>query len=294
MRVRFIVTGDLEVRAIRQSVRRFFPVDVDGQSVDFLPPQKVHEVASTPLPPPDDGVPIPKPFATLANALVQAALRDQDGRPSDIVIALADLELANLDQPEIVVAHARRAVRAQIVRVQAKGGLDGSRVEELVRTRCSFHLMRPMCEAYLFGERAALTRAGAGEPPEALLVDPDVESFETNDPQWLPSCLAYNQRQRDVGITWWRHERHPKEYLAHLVDRAGRHYAETAGGVAGLASLDWPRIPASPVAVKFARSLFEDLAEAFGTTNPLGPGPTAPETWPARTTQREQLTLRNL
>ena len=159
----------------------------------------------------------------------------------------------------------------------------------MVRERCSFHLFAPMLETYFFGEPAALRRAGTSAQPQ--LLSPDVEAFETNDPAWLPTCRDENARRADIA-PWWRHERHPKHYLEHLVERDGGFYTETAGGVRALRELDWNQTTATGSA--FARALFEDLASSLGVPNPQGPGPTAAETWPTPSTRPEQLVLRNL
>lgn len=291
MRVRFIVTGDLEKQAVNQSFGRFFPATASGERVDYLEPRLVGEITTAPLEWPADASPVSSALRTLARALVAAAIRDSDGSPTDLVIGISDLELANQERPANVVAQVRRAVAVETGQWVERGGLDGRRAKELVRSRCSFHLFSPMAESYLFGEAAALTRAGAGPAPAPRLVSSDVENFETNDPAWLPQCIEENRR-RAVG--WWKHERHPKHYLEHLVDLTGGFYSETIGGVAGFATLNWPAVPASAGATAFARALFEDLAEALGVRNPLGPGDAAAETWPARTARRDQQVLRNL
>jgi hypothetical protein len=47
-------------------------------------------------------------------------------------------------------------------------------------------------------------------------------------------------------------------------------------------------------AVRFARSLFEDISAALEVANPLGAGATADCTYPSRAGRPETLTLRNL
>lgn len=162
-----------------------------------------------------------------------------------------------------------------------------------VRDRCSFHLFVPLVEAYFFGERAALTRAGIPEATTICRRGDDVEDFETDDPEFLPRCAALNAEKASQGVGWWREERHPKRYIDFLVERAGGAYSERAGARA-LETLDWPTAGALPAATRFARSLFEDLANLLETANPLGPGDTHEGTYPAKRIRREERVLRNL
>jgi hypothetical protein len=120
-----------------------------------------------------------------------------------------------------------------------------------------------------------------------------VEQFETDDPAWLPTCAVENERRSTVA-PWWRHERHPKHYLDHLLDRSGAGpYLETsADAVRALADVAWAAHGSADGC--FARSLFEDLAQWFGVANPMGPGTCAPATWPGPKVKPGSLVLRNL
>lgn len=205
---------------------------------------------------------------------------------------IADLELANADQPGVVLAWIRRAVLEDIDRKYPS--MDAAaRARERVRARCSFHLFVPLVEAYFFGERAALTRAGIPEAATIYRRGDDVEDFETDDPDFLPLCTVRNAEKASHDRGWWREERHPKRYIDFLVERAGGTYTDTVGA-RSLATLDWPAVGALPAATRFARSLFEDLASLLGTVNPLAPGDTHEGTSPAKRTRREERVLRNL
>lgn len=291
-RIKLIVTGDVERLALVDSLQRWFPERVNNAPIEWLVPRKVHGTTTSPLAPPGQGA--PTSMEKLARAMVAELWEgsDREGRPADLVLAVDDLELANQHQPSIVVEHLRAAIRAEVVR----RNLPDGEVEDLrtrLRERGSFHLLDPMVEAYFFGERTALIRAGVAPNVEPRLCRPDVEDFETNDPSWLPTCAAENVARTAAGHPWWRHERHPKHYLVHLSPR-NIPYAETTQGAAALAQLDWPRVPTNATATPFIRAMFEDLAEWFGVDNPLGHGACAPETSPVHLKDRRNLMLRNL
>jgi hypothetical protein len=46
--------------------------------------------------------------------------------------------------------------------------------------------------------------------------------------------------------TWFRFDIHPKEYLAHLVERSGGVYDETEQGAAALKNLSWSTVAGDP------------------------------------------------
>jgi hypothetical protein len=285
--IRLIVTGDVEHLALTDSLESSFPTTGTGERVEFLKPTRALSATSSRL---RAGVPPGSPMQQLAKTLVTEARfsKERHGAPPDHVIAIDDLELANQEHAAIVISHMRRAVGDVIVNA-ASFPDERARIADAVRARCSFHLFAPMIEAYFFGERAAIQRAGSSETP--VLVGSDVEDFETNDADWLPTCRLENAR-RHATAPWWRHERHPKHYLEHLVERDGGVYTETSAGRSALEVLDWKL--ATTHGAAFVRALFEDISTRLDVPNPLGPGPTAPETWPTSRTRRDQLTLRNL
>ncbi len=291
-RIRLIVTGDLERASIVASISRFFP----RERAEWLKPRKVNcgtsaRLAATNAP--------NKAMKALARAMVAEARFGEDGEPAQLVLAVDDLELHNFDQPNVVCAHFRAAVEAEIGQ-QATTERVRARLRERVRESCSFHLMAPLVEAYFFGDRAALVRAGCAADATPCLADPDVERFESTEPEWLSLCEADNRRRLALPTPepWWRAERHPKRYLEWLIsrnaERPGPHYDEVLGGVAAFESLDWPSVPAHPHAIAFATSMFEDIADFFGVPNPLRSEHPSPLTYPRRDVRRATLLLRNM
>lgn len=291
--IRFVVTGDLEKNALRESVARCFPpTNREGDRVEWKRPRRVNGATTHRL------VPDAEPGAAmtaLARALVAEVWEGSSPNegPPTLVVAVDDLELANLDQPEVVVAHVRKAVEHEIARRQLNQKVE-TRLRDRIRERCSFHLFCPMVETFFFGDREALVHAGTVRDVETYLVHPDVEQFETSDPDWLPLCKSKNALKVQQGHDWWRHERHPKHYLEFLVDRNGGLYDEVIGGKAAFNQLKWPEVPSAEEALPFARAFFEDLADYFGVTNPLGHGAPSSITYPQKTTRTRDLLLRNL
>ena len=284
-RIRFIVTGDLERKAIVASLSAQFPkVASDSTPVEWLRPQKTPAATTHRL------IASQPPSGVLAEVA-----EGEDGTPADLVIAVDDLELNNFDQPAIVCRHFSLALEGEIER-RALSQAAEERLRNRIRARCSFHLLCPMVEAYFFGEYESLTRAGCAPDVHPLLRDENVEAFNCQDPTWLPTCALANERKhRDANqpMPWWREERHAKRYLEHLVAQNGGFYEEVHGGSAAFRTLDWPRVPSGPEAVAFIRAMFEDIADFLGVTSPLGPLPAPSLTYPDRRVDRTQLLLRN-
>jgi hypothetical protein len=293
-RVRLVVTGDVETRALGPSLQRALRT-VGAVDVEFITPAfKVDGGALTcnPLADPANlALPVPSAARRMANALLTETLvsRRRSEPLPDLVIGVDDLELANAHQPAVVAGWVRRAIREAIERHRYP-----AQAREALRERCSFHLLVPLVEAYFFGEEAALARAGVGAHVPVHRLGTNVEDFETDDPAFLPLAAAQNAQQAANNYGWWREERHPKRYLSFLVGRSGGLYDETVGGRAALETLDWGAVGADRQAVRFARSLFEDISAALEVANPLGAGATADCTYPSRAVRPETLTLRNL
>ena len=296
MRVKLVVTGDLEKSALAKSLARYFREDANGAKIEFLGPRKIQGVTTNPLAPvPAQGIHTPTSIRALAKALIAEVWPGANGKPADLVVAIDDLELANQAFPERVTRWVRRGVKREVERRAADLGIRSTdELQRRIRERCSFHMLAPMVEAYFFGDDGALRCTGVSHEVEARVRRPDVEDFETDDPHYLPYALAQNERRHARGYTWWRHERHPKHYLEHLCARSGRSYGETIEGKRALEELRWGSIPADERSLAFARALFQDLADAFGVDNPMGAGELAPATYPAKTVRRSRLLLRNL
>jgi hypothetical protein len=292
MRVQLVVTGDMEQLALGLSLERI--LSTAGGDVQFLRPRKLGDGAITTCPLPALATPrTPTTVTRMAKALVTETLSGRTGSAPDLVVGIDDLELANIHQPHVVVAWIRRAIDEEVTaRYPSRDAAE--RIKTVLRERCSFHLLVPLVEAYLFGEPAALARAGVASGVAVHRLGADVESFETNDPAFLPRAAAENAKKAALGAPWWREERHPKRYLEFLVESSGALlYDETVEGVRALRTLDWPRV-ASSSALLFARALFEDISDLLGISNPLGPGICSSHTYPAKNVRRESLMLRNL
>lgn len=289
--MKLIVTGDLERLALAAALARCFPRERDGADVYWEAPQKVNEVSTHRLKPLGPDITPDTAMRTLARAVLGATLsgKMKGSLPADLVVAICDVEVGNLDQEAVVVAHLRRALELEVDSYELN---TRDRYRRVLRERCSFHLLRPMVEALFFGDRAALNAAGVSAHQDALLKSPDVEEFECLDTQWLPQCHEENQKRTPPG--WWRHERHPKHYLEHLTLRSSVNYDETREGRKALDALNWRNVPSDPTAAAYLRSLFEDLAEWFGIPNPLAPGVVSPVTSLSPASRDQNRWLRNL
>lgn len=266
--VTLFVTGRLEEGALADSLRQVFGgVELTTHKLEGFTSNRLPRERST-----DEK----RRYAdAIAGRLVGEAFPGRTGKPPDLVIAVDDLELANQDQPEVVVEHLAGAVRDHVERHFQAGARD--RAYETVRRRCSFHLLCPMVEAYFFGEPAALTRAGAVRPSLFAEATTDVEAFDVDDAAFLAPPDV------DDKHDWRRSDRrkHPKRYLKFLSDadaNGDSKYAETHGGADALRTLAWSGVLRHQDRARFARSLFEDLAEGLGRSSPY-PGDVAEVTW---------------
>lgn len=285
--IQLIVTGKTEDGALDRALSAVFPATRGGEPVTWRTGVIVAEPANDRL------KPVKRyPAGLMLNLAKKMALTARGGPrpgdpPPDLVLAIGDVELHNLGQETLLVAHMRAALQQHLTSDPDAGAL--------LKERCAYHLLRPMVEASFFGDGATLGRAGVAEahrqPP---LRARDVEEFESVDvnPDWRQLCAEGSQRNGP----WWRHERHAAEYLIHLTGRPGAtRYGKTNTGVAALSSLPWVDVidtEPSP----YLRALFDDLAAWFGAPSPLRPAltpaPLAP-THPSFTAPADRL-LRNL
>ena len=259
-RVALIVTGRLEKDGLPSALERLFPeVEFVSEPVEGFTSNRVAVAPAQSN----------RPASILTNAEKMAEARmlaldpGRRGTPADYAFAIEDLELVNDDQPEMVVNVFRDAVRSRLPHLY-ETAYRQNRCEEEVPRRCSFHLIRPMIEAYLFAEPDALIRAGARRPP-ILRSDCDLENFETDDPEYRAKIIS------TPGTPQTR-LRHPKWYLRWLCDPTSlreKAYKETKGGLAALRELDWSRVLGEPDRCPFLRSLVVDLADALGQSLPF-------------------------
>jgi hypothetical protein len=294
-RIKLIVTGDLEKLALSQSLKKHFPNTQNGKDVIWDEPRKTHGATSYQLQSLNAGGLLSNPMKELAKAMLAEALegKKKGQGPADLVIVIDDVELGNLRRENIVAEHFRAAVN-DAIKLKAKGiSSEEARIRRVIQDKCSFHLLKPMVEAYLFGDASALALAGVpiGVSPQ-LVHQSDVEEFETNDPTWLPTCYKENAVQQNKhNKPWWHHEYHPKAYLDYLLSSGD--YKETIHGNKALMQLNWPGVPKCQHDILIFGSLFHDVADWFGITNPIG-GATHPDFYPVKTVNRNSLLLRNM
>ncbi len=267
-RVALIVTGRLEQTGLPIALGRLFP-DVEFVS-EYYEGFTSNRLSAAP-PPAQRPAGIMTNPEKIATAMMLALDPGRNGISADFAFALEDLELANDDQPERVVDVFREAVRSRLPHLYDTALRQNRRVKH-VPLRCSFHLLRPMAEAYLFGDPGALQRAGVKREP-SLLAGRDLEEFHTDDPDYRAVIEVSRQ-----GSTSRLH--HPKWYLRWLCDPAGepraRAYRETEEGVAAIQKLDWNRVLGQPGQCPFLRSLVVDLANALDLSLPFPDSPCHP------------------
>lgn len=287
IRVRLIVTGDLERGAMGASLRRYFP------DITFLPPVQLHSMTSSPAPPITRGARPPAQIRRMAAAMV-AECFDRGRHAADAVFAIDDLELVNMHRTSVITEWLRMALE-QEVDERRSSHLPRGEITRGLRERASLHFMVPMIEAYFFADPGALMAAGLPPSTMPALTDVDVENFGTDDPSFLLHADVENRRRQSAGRSHRSFAKHPKEYLQHLCVRdAGRGYIETRDGVAALERIDWLHVCEKPGVARHIRSLFADLAELAQVANPLGEGETAAETWKRHSSAESERCLRNL
>jgi len=260
--VALIPTGKLEHAALEPALGRLFPND----TFVVRPPERhldgftSRDVAPLVV---DSTGPVTTNLDELAAELVNAILPARRGEHIDFAFVVEDLELCNQHQPERVLSLFRSAVDSYISQTWPQQ--SAARYMQ-VRERCSFHLFRPMTEAYFFGEPAALQRAGVNQLaqlPENL----DLEQFRTVDQAYL--ALPGNDRIADIP----QREFHPKSYLHYLCDPTlldkQRRYKETKNGVAALESLNWEQVLNPFPHCPFLHAFLDDLSAALNYQLPF-------------------------
>jgi hypothetical protein len=253
----------MEHRALGHALARVFP---DHTFVPLPPERHLDGFTSrdvAPLATAPSG-PVPTSLDELAAELVNAILPGRRGQKIDFAYVVEDLELCNQHQPELVLRLFRDTVDRYIRQTWPQ---QSDRISAQVRERCSFHLFRPMPEAYFFGDAAALQRARVARPHQ-LPSDLDLEQFRTIDPEFL-ALPAGTSQIADMPDR----EFHPKCYLRYLCDptltNKRNRYRETDNGVAALRSLDWSDVLGPSPHCPFLHALLDDLAEALNSPLPF-------------------------
>lgn len=254
--VALIPTGRLEHAAIGTALKRLFPnhefvVRPRERNLDGFTSCDVSQITR-------GQTPIPTRLDELCAELVNAVTGGRRGEKIDFAFVVEDLELVNQRHPSAVIQLFRDAVRAYIDREWPQRSHE---ILKTVRERCSFHLFRPMTEAYFFGDAGALQRAGVQRSP--MLPDGvDLEQFRTTDEDYL-NLPAESQQICNMP----ERQFHPKHYLNFLCDPSlsdrSRRYRETKNGVAALELLDWSSVMSGPPHCPFLHALLDDLAEAL-------------------------------
>ena len=226
--VALIPTGEMEHRALGPALSAVFP----GHHFVMRPPERHVDgftscnVAGFAFAQPG---PVPTNLDELAAELVNAVFPGRRDQRIDFAYVVEDLEICNDGQPDLVLRVFRDAVDQYIRRTWHQ---QSDSKYARVRERCSFHLFRPMTEAYFFGDTAALERAKAQRRPQ-LPVDVDFEQFRTIDQEYLE--LPEGTRQI---ANMPERQFHPKCYLRYLCDptvtESAKRYKETVHGVAAL------------------------------------------------------------
>jgi hypothetical protein len=261
--VALIPTGVMEHRALGHALATVFP---DHAFVARPPERHADSFTSrdvAPLATAQAG-PVPTNLDELAAELVNAIFPGRRGQRIDFAYVVEDLELCNQGQPELVLGLFRDAVDKYIRRTWPQ---QSDKIYTQVRARCSFHLFRPMTEAYLFGDAAALQRARVSRPHQ-LPADLDLEHFRTIDQEFL-ALPAGTSQIADMPDR----EFHPKCYLRYLCDPTlmdkRKRYRETDQGVAALRALDWSEVLGPLPHCPFLHAFLDDLGEALNRPLPF-------------------------
>lgn len=294
MPIAIIPTARMEWEGLPEALRRLFP----GVEFYCLPTQEerlshpedfpIPGFTSNRLQPPDPAAG-PGDLDNLVRRAAMEALGDRDTEAADMVVILDDLELANADQPDIVVSCVEAAVRRHIESLSFNQRFR-SRTAAALKERVSFHLAVPMTESWFFADPAGLVnaRVPADRLPARVVPDRDPECFQTDDVDYRDNdaspCAYWRSLPRDrqkrhtpLWVKTSQREAHPKAYLSWLC-RDPREancsaYQETDGGVAALERLDWDAVLANLAHMPFLRALVADIAEHLDGDPPcLGGG----------------------
>ena len=284
MRVAVLPTGRMEAEGLAPALAALFP-DHAFTTIFANPREREphHAFTTSRLPIPNVGA-APTALDKLVGEMAAALFPRSRHEPAhDRVLLVDDLELANRDQPEVVVACVRDAVRRHLeTLVEPRRARTAARLCE----RASFHLAVPMVEAWLFADPTSLVAAGAQR--EARLVDGrDPEAFQSADPDYEEDdgsgCTRWQSKRprKSEKPLWLKTDdrlHHPKAYLAWLCRSPGEKcctiYRETTkgdgpSGARALERIDWSTVLSNDAHLRFLRAMVADLAFALGAQNPF-------------------------
>lgn len=267
--VSLIVTGVSERLGLPSFLTKLFP------EVEFAPLQVTSFTSSRirPYCPTNTtAIPVIDKFASAIIASIDPGRNRPEGRVPDFVVAIDDLELCNIDQPDRVVDELSSAVRRGIQTAFPSTGRQEKCARRLVDA-ASFHLLCPMLEAYFFADPIAILRATERSIFE-IVPEKDLEDFETCDTAYLQKHAHLPTSQAPVPMQpntqeWFA--KHPKEYLRHLSSdpQTGlAKYRESQHGSSALKQLSPLQALAIATQRRFLRSMVYDLADALNTQLP--------------------------
>jgi hypothetical protein len=285
MRVVILPTGRTEWHGFDKALKELFPGN------EFTPIPTPTEIKSHPDSFPTPGFTSnrlterqranpPEDVKALLERASREALGDRFTEAADLVLILDDVEVANLGNERMIVDVARAAVQGHLAGLSSR---VREKTAEALRTRVSFHLLRPMIEGWFFGDPGAIRRTGA-QPPFVLNSDP--EHFEVRDdmaylqaneaecPEWVAAGRKRKLKPKWIGNPH-RHL-HPKGYIQWLT-REGQEkscslYSETEHGAVALAGLNWAAVLSRPAdQFQYLRALVADLADALDQVPATGP-----------------------
>lgn len=270
----------MELHGLGRCLGRLFPSQVfevvEAERDAYDRPVPFNGCTSSSLPAPlrtsDDP---PSNLSKLVQAMASVLEPGREGKRADLCLVLDDLELANVERPERVVAAIRHEVRLHLEDLRQRRPTLADRVAQTLLDRGSFHFAVPMIEAWLFADPTAATAIPIpGDRRPRLAEGRDPEQFLADDPEYASAddaeCIAMARRRRNRRAAWMRPDRmrHPKAYLTWLCRDPSSHdctgYHETDGGAAALQELDWPTVVRRPDHMRYARSLLADLADVLG------------------------------
>lgn len=269
-RVALIPTGQMELGGLAGCLQRLFPEhEFETLHQGFVgkrnQPEPFYGFTSSPLPSTTER---PTTLTKLVEAMFGSLIRDKDRQ----CVVIDDLELANVAEPERVVAVVRAEIREMLEDLPSQRADD---LADELKCRASFHFAVPMIESWLFADPARLTVASVPATTR-VLVEPgrDPEDFRTCDEHYARAddsgCRKLRKRRgRRQPAPWNRSDRHlhPKAYLSWLCrDPDAKNcttYHESRQGRHALEQLDWSIVLRNENWMSYARSLIEDLADAL-------------------------------
>ncbi len=268
MRVALITTGKTELLGLPDALTRLFPGHT-FEAVEDVPGRAFWSFTSNRLPVP------PAPYPFMVDKIIARAVAMVDPRVSDtpdMVLVLDDLEMANLDQPDVVAEVFRDALGRHLKGYEPNVELIAAMRSEVAR-KVSFHLAVPMIESWIFADPQGPHRAGVGTATPVRVRDGDVEDFQTVDAAYAAAddeaCPEWCKRRRPSGdrpkwLGAGDRTKHPKGYLQWLMRDGSKitctTYREAKEGVDALKGIDWAEVLKYKHRCSFVRSLVADVA----------------------------------